>query len=105
MLNLSQTMAVVRWALATAGPFLIQYGLSDSTVALIAGAVFSATPFIWGIVTHSDANTVAAANALPDVAGVITKPTSAGAALAAAVPANTVVPAGTTQAQAIAKQG
>lgn len=46
---------------------------------------------------------VEATNAIPEVAGVVTRQTPEGAALAASVPDQNVVPAGTVLASAIAK--
>ena len=46
---------------------------------------------------------VLATNSLPEVKGVITNPTGAGAALAESIPSNTVVPAGTPDATKVAK--
>lgn len=65
--------------------------------ALVTGA--------WGFISRSDKNMVAAADAVPGVQGVITKRNQEGIALAESVPSETVAPAGTVQAEAVAKQG
>lgn len=69
-----------------------------SSVAVVAA--MAQTP---ATATEAKTALTAAANALPEVAGVITRPGVAGDALAASVPDQNVVPAGTALASSIAK--
>lgn len=69
----------------------------------IVSAGTSLSTFVWDIIGKSNKNLVAATNALPEVKGVVTQPTAAGRELAAAVPGQSVAPAGSADAQQIAK--
>lgn len=104
MFTQDQFLMAVRWALNLLGGFLMTHGyISDGFWEPLSGLVISAVPFIWGLFAHSKVGTILAAQALPEVQGVITTATPAGAALADSVPSPQVVPAGTTQAAAVAK--
>lgn len=59
--------------------------------------------FVWNAVDNRKKNIIAAANALPEVAGVVTKATPAGRDLAQAVPASTVVSADDPEAKQLVK--
>jgi hypothetical protein len=54
-----------------------------------------------GVLAHRKKHAVALVDSMPEVAGVVTKPTPEGLALAKAVPSATVAPAGTVQASKI----
>lgn len=93
--------ALVGWASSRGwqwGDVLNQL-LSSETFMGIAVAAAAA---LWGVISKSAPNLVAIVNALSGVKGVITEPTPEGVKLAQAVPAPTVVPAGTTAAATVA---
>lgn len=75
---------------------------SDTVLGFISSLVMGGIASAWALVTRSNKNLVASANALPEVQAVITKPTPEGRALAQAVPSAAVVPAGTVAAKDLA---
>lgn len=80
---------------------------ADQIIAILNSGTFvglatSVVVFVYGWINRSKTNLVAAVNAMPEVAGVVTTPTSAGVALSNAIPSPTVAPAGTVQAATIA---
>lgn len=112
-MNSEQVKDGIRWVVSTFGGFIAGWfaskGIlttdqilsilnSPTLISLLAAGIMA----VWGIVTRSDKNIVASANAVPAVQAVITTSTPEGKALAEAVPAATVVPAGTTQAANLA---
>lgn len=112
-MNNEQVKSVIQNLVATfggmiAGFFAAKGWLSAEQIMAIlnsgtfVGLVTSVVVFVWGWINRSKTNQVAAVNALPEVAGVVTTPTSAGVALATAIPSPTVAPAGTVQAATIA---
>ena len=77
---------------------------SPTTISIIVALVSGA----WGLVVHTQANAVAVVDAIakqPDspVKAIVTEPTAAGQALAASLPGNTTVVAGTLPAATVAK--
>lgn len=74
---------------------------SDSAILGYVGSGAALAMTIWGWVTHSATNTVAAANALPAVAGVVMTKTPEGTAIAKAIPSPTVAVAGTFEARVV----
>jgi hypothetical protein len=77
---------------------------SPTTISLLA----SAAVFVWGLFVHTEKNAVAVVDTIakqPDspVKAVLTEPTKEGQALAASLPGNTTVVAGTTPAISMAK--
>lgn len=114
--NPEQIKTSVRWLVTTFGAGLAGFlaGKGWATTQQVMDAlnspallsfVVTIVPLIWGLVARSKNNIVAAANDLPEVAGVIMKSTPEGVKIAEAVPSVTVVPAGTVQAQDLAKDG
>ncbi len=87
---------------AAKGWFTVDQVTTALNSPVFIGLLFSAGSAIWGLFVHTEVATVAAANALPAVAGVITAPTIEGKALADAVPAASVAVAGTAAANAVA---
>ena len=69
--------------------------------AFMSAAVAVASA-VWGLVTHTQSNTVAAANSIPSVAGVIMTNTGDGRAIADAVQTQGVAVAGTASAKVVA---
>jgi len=115
-MNPEQVKGSLRYLIATfggmfAGWFAAKgYFTADQFMAIVTseafiGLVASGVVAVWGVINRSDKNTVALANATPGVKGVITESTEVGKALAASIPAPTVVAAGTTEAVEIAKVG
>lgn len=76
---------------------------SETVLSLLASIVTGGIASFWALLSRTNKNIVVAANNLPEVAGVITKPTVEGRDLANAVPSETVVPATTTKAAEIAR--
>lgn len=104
MLNYEQYMSALRWFLNVAGVYLIGKGVGDAALwAILSGAVLSLAPLGWSLFRHTKIGTLLAADNLSEVAGIITKSTTEGIALAKETPAGTVVPAGSSVAATIAK--
>src|SRR6266566_5241061 len=60
VMNQEQAKSAVRWLIATFGPLIIAHGYATSgTLELIGGAVISLIPLAWGVLVHTEANTVA----------------------------------------------
>jgi hypothetical protein len=76
---------------------------SDTVINLIVSGVMAGVASFWALLSRTNKNLVATADAVPGVAGVIVKPTEEGRAIANAVPSPTVVPAGTAVAADVAK--
>lgn len=104
MMNQEQFMSILRWAVSFGAGYALAHGwINTDTVTLVIGAVASLGPLIWGIIRHTKVGEIIAVNNMPEVRGVITTPTAAGVALAAAVPEPNVQPAGTVAAQNVAQ--
>lgn len=104
MFTYEQFTAAVRWGLNAAGVYLLARGYGNAEIfAAVSGLVLSSTSFIWSMIRHTKVGTVLAADALPEVAGVITKTTPEGLKLAQATPKETVTPAGSNLAHSIAR--
>ncbi len=111
--NADQVKSLIRWFVATFGGmiagwfaakgwFTVDQVLTVLNSPVLLGAASSIVVAVWGLFSHTEVATVAAANALPAVQGVITTPTIEGKALAEAIPAETVAIAGTPAATAVA---
>ncbi len=99
MFNYEQFASALRWVSNGIGVYLISKGYGDNALwTSLSGVVLSVAPFVWSMIRHTKVGTLLAADALPEVAGVITKPTPEGAALAQATPKPTVVTAGSPSA-------
>jgi len=114
-MNLEQAKSLIRSFAQIVGPILGVYlsarnvlpadqvtaiFTSDAFVGVAAAILFG----LWGFFTHSKTNAIAVVDAMPEVAGVVTKPTIAGRDLAQAVPSQTVAVAGTPDARSIASK-
>lgn len=108
-MNTEQLKSSVRWLIATFGPFLIAHGYASSgTLELAGGILVSLAPLIWGMFTHTEANAVAVVDTIAKEPGtpvkaVILDTTPAGRELAASLPGDTTVVAGTAAAAAVVK--
>jgi hypothetical protein len=118
-INTEQIKSLVRSLVSTFGGVIAGFFVgkgwftSDQVMSVITSETFiglAASGIVagWGFITHSEKNAVAvvadiAANPASPVKGIIVEPTPAGQALAMAIPAQTIVPAGTTAASAMAK--
>lgn len=113
-MNEEQVKSGVRWVISTFGGVVAGWfaakgwftidqvtGLLNSP--LVISGLSTLGVLIWGLITHTKTNMVAVVDKMPEVAGVVTKPTAAGQELAMSVPSPTVVPAGTTAAADVAK--
>lgn len=109
-MNYEQVTGLIRQILPVVGGVAIAFGwlTKDQVGTLVTNVAAAAGPLmiigstIWSLVNKTDKAIVAAANALPQVQGVVTKPTEEGRELAASVPSSTVVSAGTPAAKSIA---
>jgi hypothetical protein len=107
--NIEQLKSSVRWLIATFGPFLIAHGYASSgTLELAGGVLVSLAPLIWGLFTHTEAHAVEVVDTIakqPDspVKAVVMEPTTAGRDIAASIPGDTTVVAGTQAAAAAVK--
>jgi hypothetical protein len=105
-MNAEQVKSFVRWFSATVGPFLISHGyISAGGLEMAGGVVVSLAPLIWGMFVHTQQNAVAVVDEIAKqvdspVKAVLTEPTQEGRDLAAAMPGNTTVVAGSSAAAA-----
>jgi hypothetical protein len=81
---------------------------SDVVVGFLTTGITAGITLVWSLITHTEKNSVAVVDTLakqPDspVKGVLMEPTPAGQAMAAAIPGNTTVVAGSSPAIAMAK--
>lgn len=108
-MNQEQVKSAVRWMIATFGPTIVAHGYaSTSTLEMVGGVIVSLAPLIWGMFTHTQNNAVAVVDTIakqPDspVKAVVTEPTEAGRDLAASLPGNTTVVAGSLAAASATK--
>ena len=116
-MNPDQTKSLVRWMVSAFGAGFAGYiaGKGIASADNILGVLQSDTfiqgisaivtlgALVWSLFSHREKNVAAAASSMPNVAGVITKDTPQGAALAKAVPDPAVTQAGSAKAKAIAK--
>lgn len=102
-----QTIGLIKDLGKILGPLVISWGWVTASdwvvITTVVGSLMTAAPVVWSIYDRTKAQMVAKVNALPEVAGVITKPTTEGIALANAITSPTVVPAGTVVAADVAK--
>lgn len=100
-----QMLGTLRDLLKLLGAALITNGvISDASQwSLWSGLIIAAAPLAWSAYERTKARMIAKVDALPEVAGVVTKPTEEGREMANAVTSPTVVPAGTTIAVEVAK--
>ena len=116
-MNQEQVKSAIRWGVTAFGGIFAGYiaGKGWASANDILGVVQSDTfiqgvsavitlgGLVWGLFAHKEKNVIAAANNMPNVAGVITKDTVAGQDLAKSVPSSGVTAAGTAKAASIAK--
>lgn len=108
-MNAEQAKSAVRWLIATFGPIIVTHGYaSASTLEMFSGALVSVIPLVWAMITHTQLNAVTVVDNIakqPEspVKAVVMEPTPAGRDLAAALPGNTTVVAGSSAAVAAAK--
>jgi hypothetical protein len=108
-MNAEQAKSLVRWMIATFGPFIIATGYaSQSTLELWGGVLMSLAPLIWSMFTHTQANAVAVVDTMAKdpaspVKAVVTDATVAGRELANSMPGNTTVVAGSHAAETAAR--
>lgn len=100
-----QYLNLLRTVMQIAGTMLVGhhlFGIDQEAWTAITGAILMLVPALWGLQATKKSSIVATVNAMPEVAGVITKATTEGQALANSVPSPTVVPAGTIAATTVA---
>ena len=111
--NNEQVKSIIRWFVSTFGGaiagwfaakgwFTVDQVLSVLNSPTLLGIAASIGAAIWSMFSHTAVATVAAANALPSVQGVITAPTIEGKAIAEAIPDRAVAVAGSQDAVAVA---
>lgn len=81
------------------------FGFDAATWTLIIGGAAGLAATIWGGIITRKKSLVSEVNGMPEVAGVVTVNSSAGNALAASIPSNTVAPAGSNSAVQMAQNG
>ena len=89
---------------AAKGWFTVDQVLSVLNSGTFVGLVTSIVVALWGLWVHTQSNSIAVVDKIPAVAGVVTKPTVEGKALADSIPSRTVATAGTVAAQQIASK-
>lgn len=99
-----QISGLLQRILMFAGGLAVGKGwISEELMTQIVGAIIGIGGILWGVKVNTKTALVQSVNAMPEVQAVITKPTPEGVGLASAVPAGSVVPAGTTMASDLAK--
>lgn len=99
----AQISGIVQRILMFAGGLAVGKGwISEELMVQIVGAAMSIAGILWGVKNNTPAALVSTVNSMPEVVGVVTKPTEEGKALAAAIPSLSVAPAGTSAAVAVA---
>lgn len=88
---------------AAKGWFSVDDVLTFLNSGTFVGVLTSIIVGAWGYFVHTKSNAVAVVDKMPEVAGVVTRPTVAGRILAHDVPSATVAPAGSPDAAAIAR--
>ena len=107
-MNPEQVKSAVRWLIASFGPVIIQHGYASAgTLEMVGGFAVSIAPLIWAMVTHTQANAVAVVDTIakqPDspVKALVAEDNAAGRDLAASLPGNTTVVAGSPAAATVA---
>ena len=112
-MNQEQVKSLIRSFISTFGGFIAGWFASkgwftvDQTLAVLNSPVFigivtSGGAVVWGWINHTPTNTIAAANALTQVQGVIMAPTVEGKAIADSIPERSVAVAGTQDAKNVA---
>lgn len=81
------------------------FGWDQATWITFLTMCGGAGAWIWTAIATRRKALVASVNAMPEVAGVVTKPTQDGIALANSIPDQNVAPAGSSQAITMAKNG
>lgn len=116
-MNAEQVKSAVRWLVSFVGGFIVAKGWvkADQLTALLSneavmGALAGVGVLAWGMLTHTQANAVAVVDTIAKdpasaVKGIVTSSSVEGIALAASLPGGETVPAGSSQAVQIAKQG
>lgn len=123
MFGEEQTKGAVRWLLALVAGVVAgwvaksgfitadqvtSFFTNEVVVGWLASAISAGIALAWSLITHTDKNAVLVVDTIakqPDspVKAVLTEPTPAGQALAASIPGNTTVVAGTSAAVTMAK--
>jgi hypothetical protein len=101
--NLLQAIGAI---LTTIG--VLKPGIADTWIPVILqiiGPLSMLGGIVWAYLSNRPSSIAASADALPGVAGVVTKNTPEGRALAASVPSATVATAGSAQAKSIVNIG
>lgn len=104
-----QLKSSVRWMITTFGPFIIQNGwASASTLEVVAGIIVTVAPWVWSMFVHTETNAVVVVDTIAQrqdspVKAVVMEPTKEGRDIAASIPGNTTVVAGTTAATNLAR--
>lgn len=98
-----QYLNLLRTVMQIGGTFLVSKSIvSEADWTAIMGGILMVVPAVWGLMATRKSAIVDTVNHMPEVAGVITKNSTEGIALANAVQGETVVPAGTVEAKAVA---
>lgn len=116
-MNQEQAKSAARTILAVIGGFIVHAGWikADALTALLSneallGGIGSLGILIWGLIAHTQANAVAVVDTIAKdpasaVKGIVTTNSAEGVALSQSLPGGETVPAGSSQAAQIAKQG
>ena len=100
-----QWLGLLRDFLKLLGGALVTNGIvTSANWTTYAGLIVMLAPMGWSLYERTHKRMVEKADALPEVSGVVTTNTTEGRQLAKEVPSKTVVPAGTTAANAVANE-
>lgn len=103
-MNEEQAKSFVRWITAIIGPFLMAHGyVTEESLQLWGGVIVALIPLAWSLYVHTQHNAVAVVDKIaqqPDspIKVIVTEGTIAGKEMAASLPGNTTVVAGTPSA-------
>lgn len=99
-----QWLGFLRDMLKLIGSALVTNGVvSGADWTTYSGLAIMIAPLAWSAYERTKTRMIEKVDKLPEVAGVVTRPTAEGKAIAEAITSPTVVPAGTQAAVAVAK--
>ncbi len=103
-MNQEQYLGLFRDFLKLLGGALVTNGIvTTADWTTWTGVLIAAAPIGWSVYEKTKARMIARVDAMPEVAGVVTKSTPEGKALAAENPSPTVAMAGSVQAEMVAR--
>src|SRR5215470_14240916 len=79
-----QFLSIIRWILATIGPFLIAHGYTtDAVWQQVIGVIIGLAPLIWSMIVKTRSGIISTAAGLPEVQKIVATPEIANGTLRA----------------------